>query len=181
MLIPVTIRLVRPSETEELLSLSRKTFYDAFEHLNNKEDFEAYTSVAFTHAKLLSEVQNQYSQFYFAIIDDEKVGYMKLNYASAQTELKEENGVEVERIYVLASQQGKKIGNQLLDYAIDKAKTEGKLYIWLGVWEHNQAAQRFYERNGFKPFGNHKFWVGKDEQTDILMRKELWYTATDKY
>src|SRR5579859_5465830 len=95
----VTIRLVRPSEVEELLSLSRKTFYDAFEHLNNKEDFEAYTSVAFTGQKLLGELQNPHSQFYFAIIDDENVGYMKLNSSSAQTELQDDNAVEVERIY----------------------------------------------------------------------------------
>lgn len=167
------IKLVRPSDIVELLSLSRKTFYDAFEHLNNRDDFEAYTSTAFTIEKLSRELQNANSQFYFAIIDDEKVGYMKLNYSSAQTELQDENSVEVERIYVLANQQGKKIGNQLLDYAIDKAKIEGKHSIWLGVWEHNQAAQRFYERNGFKAFGSHKFWVGKDEQTDILMRKVL--------
>jgi ribosomal protein S18 acetylase RimI-like enzyme len=169
----VIIRLVRPSEIEELLSLSRRTFYDAFERLNNKDDFEAYASVAFTSQKLSDELENPHSQFYFAIIGDEKVGYIKLNCSSAQTELQDDDAVEVERIYVLAGQQGKKIGNQLLDYAIDKAKVENKHFIWLGVWEHNQAAQRFYERNGFKAFGSHKFWVGKDEQTDILMRKEL--------
>ena len=80
---PVTIEVVLPSNAEELLFLSRKTFYDAFEHLNNKNDFEAYTSVAFTHQKLLSEIENPHSQFYFALIEDEKVGYIKLNYASA--------------------------------------------------------------------------------------------------
>ena len=170
---PVTISLIRPSEVEELLSLSRKTFYDAFEHQNNKDDFEAYTSVAFTSQKLLTELENPHSQFYFAIIGNEKVGYIKLNYSSAQTELQDDTAVEVERVYVLASQQGKKIGNQLLDFAIDKARTENKHYIWLGVWEHNQAAQRFYERNGFKAFGSHQFLVGKDKQTDILMRKEF--------
>ncbi|HEY9002689.1 MAG TPA: GNAT family N-acetyltransferase [Mucilaginibacter sp.] len=169
----LVIQKIHPSEVESLLLLSRKTFYDAFEQLNNKEDFEAYTAVAFTSQKLLSELENLHSQFYFALIDDEKVGYIKLNYASAQTELQDDKSIEVERIYVLASQQGKKIGNQLLDFAIDKAKAEDKHFIWLGVWEHNQAARRFYERNGFKAFGSHKFWVGKDEQTDILMRKEL--------
>lgn len=173
MLIPVKFQLVCPSVTEELLSLSRKTFYDAFEHLNNKDDFEAYTSVAFTSDKLLSEIENPHTQFYFALIGNEKVGYIKLNYSSAQTEFRDENAVEIERIYVLADQQGKKIGNQLLDFAINKAKDEKLHYIWLGVWEHNLAAQRFYERNGFKPFGSHKFLVGNDEQTDILMRKEL--------
>jgi ribosomal protein S18 acetylase RimI-like enzyme len=168
-----TIQLVRPSESGELLALSRKTFYDAFEHVNNPDDFKLYTEVAFRPEKILAEINDPNSAFYFALIDDEKVGYIKLNYSSAQTEFKDEDAVEVERIYVLANQQGKKIGNQLLDFAIDKAKKEGKHYIWLGVWEHNPAAQRFYERNGFKQFSTHEFWVGNDKQIDLLMKKEL--------
>ena len=169
----ITFQLVRPSDTAELLVLARKTFYDAFEHVNNKDDFEAYTAVAFTHGKLLSELKNPHSQFYYALIDDEKVGYIKLNYSSAQTEFQDEDAMEIERIYVLASQQGKKIGNQLLDFAINKAKEEKLHYIWLGVWEHNLAAQRFYVRAGFKQFSTHEFWVGNDRQTDLLMKKEL--------
>jgi diamine N-acetyltransferase len=173
MLTPITIQLVCPSDTAELLELSRKTFYDAFEHINNKDDFEAYTSVAFTREKLLSEIENPHSEFYFALIDDKKVGYIKLNYSSAQTEFQDEKGVEVERIYVLADQQGKQIGDQLLKFAINNAMQEKLHYIWLGVWEHNLAAQRFYGRNGFKPFSTHGFWIGNDKQIDLLMRKEL--------
>ena len=173
MLTPITIQLVRSSDTEELLTLSRKTFYDAFEHVNNPDDFEAYTSTAFTSEKLLSEIENPNSQFYFAIIDNEKVGYIKLNYRSAQAEFQNDDAVEVSRIYVLASQQGKKIGNQLLDFAIIKAIEQKLKYIWLGVWEHNPNAQRFYTRAGFTPIGTHDFWVGNDRQTDILMRKDL--------
>jgi diamine N-acetyltransferase len=173
MLTSITIQLVRPSESGELLTLSRKTFYDAFEHVNNPDDFEAYTAVAFRPENMLSQINNPNSVFYFALIEGEKVGYIKLNYSSAQTEFKDEDAIEIERIYVLAAQQGKKIGNQLLDFAIDKAKNEGRHYIWLGVWEHNLAAQRFYERNGFKQFSIHEFWVGNDKQIDFLMKKEL--------
>ena len=173
MLTPIIIQPVRPSDIDALLSLSLKTFYDAFEHLNNPEDFAAYTSVAFTHDKLLSEINNPNSAFYFAVIGDENVGYIKLNYASAQTEFKDADAVEVERIYVLASQQGKQIGKQLIDFAIAKAIEDGLKYIWLGVWEHNLNAQRFYERGGFKAFSSHQFILGKDVQTDILMKKEL--------
>ncbi|HEX3385276.1 MAG TPA: GNAT family N-acetyltransferase, partial [Mucilaginibacter sp.] len=152
-----------------LLSLSRKTFYDAFEHVNNPEDFEAYTSNAFTREKLLSEIEDPDSEFYFAILDDKAVGYIKLNYRNAQTEFKDSDAVEVERIYVLADQQGKKIGNRLLDFAIDKAIKQKLGYIWLGVWEHNHDAMRFYQRNGFKAFSSHHFMVGNDKQTDILV------------
>jgi ribosomal protein S18 acetylase RimI-like enzyme len=170
---PITIQPVKSSEVDMLLSLGIKTFYDAFEHLNNPEDFEAYTAVAFTREKLLSELNNSHSAFYFALINDEPVGYIKLNYASAQTEFKDPNAVEIERIYVLASQQGKKIGNQMIEFAINKAIEDGLQYIWLGVWEHNAAAIRFYEHCGFVRFSSHKFMIGKDEQTDILMKKIL--------
>jgi ribosomal protein S18 acetylase RimI-like enzyme len=172
----INIQPVLPSEVDLLLSLSRKTFYDAFEHMNNPEDFEAYTSKAFTREKLLSEIEHADSEFYFAIIDNEVVGYIKLNYRSAQSEFKEPDAVEVERIYVLADQQGKKIGNRLLDFAIEKANALKLRYIWLGVWEHNHNAMRFYERNGFKVFSSHHFMVGNDKQTDILVRKELYST-----
>ena len=173
MFIPVTIQLVRPSDTDELLSLSRKTFYDAFEHVNNPEDFEAYTSAAFTRDQLLSEIENPNSAFYFAIIDDKKVGYIKLNYASAQAEFQDESCVEVSRLYVLADQQGKQIGKQLIDFAVSKAIESNLEYIWVGAWEHNYNAIRFYEREGFVKFSTHAFWVGNDKQTDWLMKKEL--------
>jgi hypothetical protein len=107
------------------------------------------------------------------LIGDEKVGYIKLNYQSAQTEFQDEDAVEVERIYVLANQQGKQIGRQMIDFAISKAIDDKLKYIWLGVWEHNHSAIRFYEREGFKQFSSHEFWVGNDKQIDLLMKKEL--------
>src|SRR5581483_3044633 len=157
------IRLVGPSDVEALLALSRKTMYDAFAHRNNPEDFEAYTSVAFTRQQLLSEINHPNSAFYFAIIDNEPVGYIKLNYGDAQTEFKDDNSAEVGRLYVLANQQGKRIGAQLLDFVFNKAAEDKKSYIWVGSWEHNPDATRFYERNGFIAFGSHKFMVGNDE------------------
>ena len=173
MLPSISIQKVQPSDVDQLVTLSRKTFYDAFQHLNNPDDFEAYTSKAFTGEQLLSEIENPASEFYFAILDNQAIGYMKLNYRDAQAEFREADGVEISRIYVHADHQSKKIGNQLLDFAINRA-TELKLsYIWLGVWEHNSNAQRFYERNGFVKVGSHEFVVGNDVQTDFLMKREL--------
>jgi ribosomal protein S18 acetylase RimI-like enzyme len=49
----------------------------------------------------------------------------------------------------------------------------GKTYVWLGVWEHNTRAIRFYEAHGFSPAGSHDFFLGSDRQTDIIMRRSL--------
>src|ERR1700752_2375738 len=99
MLPVITIQLVSPSDVDTLLVLSRKTFYDAFEHLNNPDDFEAYTSKAFTREQLLSEINNPDSEFYFALSDGEAVGYIKLNYRNAQAEFQDTDAVEISRIY----------------------------------------------------------------------------------
>jgi ribosomal protein S18 acetylase RimI-like enzyme len=45
--------------------------------------------------------------------------------------------------------------------------------IWLGVWEHNHQAIKFYTTWGFEKFGDHLFLLGDDPQTDWLMKKEL--------
>jgi hypothetical protein len=164
---------VHPSDLTALLAISKQTFYDAFLHLNDPDDIEAYATSAFNSDKLLAELTNPFSAFYFAMLDGQSVGYIKLNYSSAQTEFQHENAVEVERIYVLADQQGKRIGKQLLDFAINTAIASNLQYIWLGVWDKNFNAIRFYERNRFKIFDSHPFTLGTDLQTDLLMKREL--------
>ncbi|MHB8207255.1 GNAT family N-acetyltransferase [Mucilaginibacter sp.] len=169
----IEIIKVQQSDITTLIAISKQTFYDAFLHLNDPADVEAYTSSAFNSDELLAELTNPFSAFYFAMLDGLAVGYIKINYSSAQTEFQNENAVEVERIYVLADHQGKKIGNQLLDFAINNAIENKLQYIWLGVWEHNTNAIRFYERNGFKVFDSHPFTLGADLQTDLLMKRVL--------
>lgn len=81
--------------------------------------------------------------------------------------------MEIERIYVLKEFHGKKVGQILYEKAIELAKGIDADFIWLGVWEENPRAIRFYEKNGFSAFDKHIFQLGNDEQTDIMMKLEL--------
>ena len=98
---------------------------------------------------------------------------LKRNFGHSQTELNDNEALEIERIYVLKDFQGKKIGQKLYEKAVEVAKQNKVKYIWLGVWEKNQKAIDFYEKNGFVPFDKHIFVLGDDEQTDIMMEMEL--------
>ena len=169
----IAIKKVQASDLDTLINLSRKTFYDAFFHLNDPADVNAYASAAFSSERMLSEVSNPDSAFYFAVINNEAIGYIKLNYAPAQTEFKDDKAVEVERIYVLAGNQGQQIGRHLLDFAIQQAINAKLEYIWLGVWDKNNHAIRFYQRAGFEVIGSHNFMLGNDRQVDLLMKKTL--------
>ncbi|MGS7457653.1 GNAT family N-acetyltransferase, partial [Mycobacterium tuberculosis] len=79
----------------------------------------------------------------------------------------------LERIYISKAYWSAGLGQLLLDHAISQAVACGAKRLWLGVWEHNKRALRFYRRNGFTECGSHKFVMGDDVQTDILMERML--------
>ena len=161
------------AEADTLLRLAESTFRAGFEHLNEPVHFEAYMSRAFNIDKMREELSTGGTAFYFALLEEKIAGYIKLNHGEAQSDIKSEPGIELERIYVIPELQGKKIGQYLLDQALRLAKEQGFPYLWLGVWEKNEAARRFYERNGFRRFSSHTFMLGNDAQTDLLMKLEL--------
>jgi ribosomal protein S18 acetylase RimI-like enzyme len=169
----ITIRQVAVAEAEQLLQLSRQTFFDAFAAMNTAHDMELYAAQAFTIQKIQSELSEPGSAFYFAMLNNNVAGYLKLNTGAAQTEFKTDHSLEVERIYVLAGHQGKSIGSLLLNFATQTAINKGYHYIWLGVFEKNHGAIRFYQRNGFQKFSHHAFLLGTDLQTDLLMKRPL--------
>lgn len=169
----ILITRVTRTDIITLQNLSKKTFYEAFSWGNTPENMQSFLDAAFSVEKLESEIADSYAAFYFATFNKIPIGYLKVNCGDAQTELKDARALEIERIYVLSAFQSKKVGQMLFDKACAIAQESKVNYMWLGVWEKNPRAIRFYERIGFVAFDKHIFKVGNDEQTDILMKLEL--------
>lgn len=171
----MNLRLQRCSASDigQLVTISRTTFIDAFEKDNHPEDFKAYIDFAFERSKVLRELKNPDTVFNFVYKDADLVGYLKLNENDTQTDITSDEAMELERIYVLKDFQGQHIGKWMLDEVKKIASTKRKDFLWLGVWEKNASAIRFYQNHGFSKFGTHPYYIGKDEQTDWLMRFEL--------
>jgi ribosomal protein S18 acetylase RimI-like enzyme len=169
----INIVQVRPADLSNLVMISRKVFHNAFDHLNTPENMKEYMDRAFNKEQLLSEIENPYSEFYFISVDDDIAGYLKINQGPAQSDIRDQESLEIERIYVYQDIQSKGLGTLLMDKAITRARELGLTYIWLGVWEKNPNAIRFYERHGFHVFGKHSFKMGDDLQTDLLMKREI--------
>ena len=156
-----------------LQTISRLTFSAAFAHQNTEENMQIYLEKNLSKEQLLKELATQGTEFFLAYDDEQVIGYLKLNQGAAQTDLQEAKSIEVERIYVLPDYYSKGLGKQLLDFALAIARKRKAEFIWLGVWEHNQRAIRFYQKNGFAEFAKHAFMLGNDKQTDLLMRRGL--------
>jgi len=167
-----SIRLVRPTELSSLLQIAKSTFVDTYEAKNDPFYFNQYLDKHFTIAAITNEHQNPESQFFFALQEDNVVGYFKINSGIAQTEAIS-NALEVERIYVLTRYKGQGIGRIMINHTIKIAKKQKCKSLWLGVWNQNPAAIGFYKKMGFEVFDTHSFYIGDDEQTDFMMRIEL--------
>ena len=156
-----------------LQEISCKTFRETFADTNSPEELQEFLDKAYDVEKLKEELVNGNSQFYFLYFNGALAGYLKLNEAPSQTEINDKNSLEIQRLYLLREFQGKGLGKELMDKAIELAKAGEKKYVWLGVWEHNEKALAFYKKYGFYKIGSHSFFVGSDEQTDDIMRKDL--------
>ena len=160
-------------QLELFKKIGSQTFYETFVDTNTKQDMQEYLDKNFSTIKLTQELNNPDSSFYLAKSNDIVIGYLKINWAQSQTESNNENALEIERIYVLKKYFGKQAGKLLYEQALQIAQNKNMDYIWLGVWEHNPRAIRFYEKNGFVIFDKHIFTVGTDDQTDLLMKLKL--------
>ncbi|WP_281296977.1 GNAT family N-acetyltransferase [Flavobacterium limnophilum] len=160
-------------DLDQLQKIGRQTFYETFSSGNTEENMMKYLDEGFSIEKLTTELNDENAEFYFATLNGKVIGYLKLNFGQSQTELKQDKSIEIERIYVIKEFHGKQVGQLLYDKALEIAKQNKSVFVWLGVWEENPRAINFYKKNGFVEFDKHIFKLGNDEQTDIMMKLKL--------
>tara|TARA_R110002020_G_scaffold449479_2_gene662759 strand:- start:16729 stop:17268 length:540 start_codon:yes stop_codon:yes gene_type:complete len=167
------IRRVSIDDLDQLQRISKQTFAETFSSGNSEANMNNYLENSFSAKKLQDELNDTNAEIYFVELDKQVIGYLKVNFGQSQTEIKDVNALEIERIYVLSEFHGKKIGQLLYEKSMQISRQRNVDYVWLGVWEENLRAIRFYEKNGFVKFDKHIFKLGDDEQTDIMMKLTL--------
>jgi ribosomal protein S18 acetylase RimI-like enzyme len=169
----VTIRFASESDAELIADLSRQTFYESFAPDNTKENMEKFLNEQFTRQKLIDEVKQPWHIFFLAFIKDEAVGCTKMREGEVPLQLVNQSCIEIARIYSIQQTIGIGVGKKLMETCHHVALQKRKETLWLGVWEKNQRAIDFYTKWGFVKFGEQKFILGDDVQTDWLMKKKL--------
>lgn len=169
----INIKKCTLEDLRTLQEISSETFYETFKHQNSAENMNAYLEKAFNVKQLEKELSNISSQFFFVYFHNEVAGYLKVNTNDAQSEEMGDESLEIERIYIKNQFQKHGLGKYLLNKATEIAMEGNKKKIWLGVWEKNDYAIAFYKKMGFVQTGAHSFYMGDEEQTDLIMTKTL--------
>ena len=74
------IEKVKIDEIEKLKTIAVETFLETFSPHNSDEDMRKYLNEALSTTQLSKEIRNIGSEFYFAIVENKVIGYLKINF-----------------------------------------------------------------------------------------------------
>jgi ribosomal protein S18 acetylase RimI-like enzyme len=137
-----------------------------------------YIADAFNVPQIASELSDPDNAFFLAWIGGELTGYVKLRRSDRHPDALPEcvsaaRPMELCRCYVARAWHGRGIADALMTEAFAEAQIQGCDLMWLGVYEENVRAVRFYARWGFRDIGTHIFQFATEAQIDRVMVRDL--------
>ncbi|MDR7328762.1 GNAT family N-acetyltransferase [Corynebacterium guangdongense] len=156
-----------------LKSVAERAFVGAFAGHIPDADMRRYFDTAYSPETLTREVADPDADVFFLEAGGETLGYIKVNVGDAQTEPMGDECAELQRIYLLPEAVGGGYGSALMAKAVDVARAWGRSRMWLGVWDRNETALRFYRAKGFERVGEHWFSTGFSRQLDWILARDI--------
>lgn len=164
----VIIEKVVPHHMVALEALARPTFTATFGHLYTQDNLHAHLTKTCSESFFTQELAND-CNIDIARVDNDLVGYIK--YGAVNLPVKhDDHDMEIHRLYVMSGQQGRGVGKQLMENALNSPTLQTAPNLFLGVWENNYKAQSFYRRYGFSPIGQYLYYVGDHADREIIMK-----------
>lgn len=169
----IEIKTAKETDIGVLALLGRITYSESHSRfIDHQNDLLKYNDDAFSISKIEQDINNPKNLFYILCVDDLPVGYAKLVLNAIHESIVSQNNCRLERIYILNDFIPLKIGQRLLTFVEDKAKSLQLDTIWLSVYIKNYRATRFYQRNEYKNVGELNFLVnGKEYENTVFSKK----------
>lgn len=173
---------IRRAEVDDALALSvlaETTFRDAFADSNSVANMQLHCAVSYGQGLQYAEIRDSSRETWVAESHSRLVGFAQLRLDAASPKIAGERTTEIQRFYVQASHHGTGLAHRLMAHVLARARATESAVLWLGVWERNPRALAFYRKWGFDIVGEHIFKLGKDPQRDLIMRRDVQWTAED--
>ncbi len=169
----VTIRKATKEDLPAVLQVAIASYEDAFAAFNTRENMDTFYAESYTLNKFTTEYEEPHAALLVACRDEAIVGFARLRVNAEADGHLDGKAIELQRLYIHPDHQGIRAGALLIQRAIEYATTQQFDWMWLGVWERNFKAQKFYEKHSFIRFSEHIFQMGDDPQTDWLLKRRL--------
>ena len=136
-------------------------------------DINVYVSDAFSPERQATEIADPERICLLLQHGSDVVGYAMLRDDPNDPALPDTRSIELQRFYVDRAWHGRGVAVRLMEASLRIARERQAATIWLGVWERNTRAIRFYAKHGFTDVGTQEFRLGSDLQTDRVMSRPV--------
>jgi ribosomal protein S18 acetylase RimI-like enzyme len=169
----LNIRRATLSDLQLICVLAITTHYEAYFELDPSHDLADYCINFFNLETVKNELENPNLTYLIAEYKGNAVGFAELREGKKVKCMEGKNAIEVQRIYVIEPMKGKGIGKALIEKCCEIGREKGYASIWLGVWDKNVEAQKFYRKIGMENVGLTDFSDGKNEFLNFVFAKEI--------
>jgi ribosomal protein S18 acetylase RimI-like enzyme len=167
------IRTATSTDAALLAELAARTFLETFGAENTPEDMALHLARTYGEAIQRRELADPSRTYLIAEVDAATAGYALVRAGSGPPCVTGKQPIEIERFYVEGSWHGRGVAQTLMAACESEARRRAGQTLWLGVWERNERARRFYEKMGFVDVGSQRFVVGNDPQTDRVLSRHV--------
>jgi ribosomal protein S18 acetylase RimI-like enzyme len=169
----VVIRPASVADAESLACFAEQIFRATFGPGNRTEDMDRYVAESFGPAYQRADISDPSGVVFIAEIQGAIVGYVQVCRHRVHDEIDAISPIELKRFYVARDFHGRGLAQRLMDTTLAYAAECSADVMWLAVFENNPRAISFYRKSGFVDTATQSFLLGSDEQTDIVMRRNV--------
>ena len=167
------VEAASPADCGPLAALARRVFTAAFAASTPPSDMAAFLDATYRPELFAADLDDRSQHLLVARHGAALVGFSQLRDGPPPACVVGPDVMELQRLYVDLDWHGRGAAQMLMGRASQEACRRGATTWWLGVWEGNLRAQRFYRRCGLQTRGTRTFLVGGDAQTDLVMQGPL--------
>jgi ribosomal protein S18 acetylase RimI-like enzyme len=167
------IRQAEQHDAAALAALAEQTFRETFGADNTAQDMDQHCAQAYGIGIQTQEILDPQIDTFVVEDKHELIAYAQLYWLRAPSCVKAAHPVEIRRFYVDSAWHGKGIANALMTALLEHVAAKNADQVWLGVWEHNPKARKFYQKMGFLEVGKHVFQLGNDPQRDLILSRKV--------
>ena len=173
----IAIRTATRADAAALAVLGRRTFIDTFGDANTAADLAMFLDATYGEALQQRELDDPQQTCFIVESDGVLLAFALLRRGASSPLVPDPAAVEIRRFYVDRAAHGTGMAQRLMARCIAYAGEHFAPVVYLGVWERNTRAIRFYATQGFTTAGVQPYRLGNDVQQDLVLVRRL--DATD--
>jgi diamine N-acetyltransferase len=157
---PPTIHPATAEDAAPLAAFAAQAFTDTYRELSDAQEIADYVAEHFRPGIMAGVIGDPACSTLLLRVGGELAGYAILKAEPAPACVTQRLPLKLWRLYLGAGFIGQGLGARLMAAVHAEARRRGAQTLWLGVYDRNLRAVRFYERFGFAKVGGQEFLFG---------------------